>query len=128
MIEDPLLHLDRDPDSGVGNAELDRGLGGGLLENGDGDADPACLGELQRVADQIDEHLADPELIAPKTSPRAERRIDLSRELEALGLGRLRKHRHRLFHKMNEIEIRGLQLQAAGFDLGEVQDLIDHLQ
>ena len=79
------LHLGGDADAGVDDveAEGDVGVGLGLLENADDDL--AALGELDGVADQVDQHLPQPDRVGPDELRHAG--FDLQRQLQLLLAG-----------------------------------------
>ena len=88
--------------------------------------DFALFGELDGVADEIDDDLVQPRRDRP---PRpAERRADVAGQLEALAVGPHGQRLQRVAQRLVQIERDMLQLQLAGFDLGEVQDVVDDRQ
>jgi hypothetical protein len=88
--------------------------------------DLAPLGELDRVADQIEDDLAD----SPGVADQIVRDIgpDLVHELEPLGVGERRERLEHLAERLAQAEGHGLQLEPAGLDLGEVEDVVDDRQ
>ena len=82
LVEDAGLLLRRDADAGVAHLEHDlAGAGPGL----DDDADAAGLGELDGVAGEIEQHLAQPRGVADDALRQP--LVDVGGDLEALGLG-----------------------------------------
>ena len=88
----------------------------------DPDRDPPPGGELEGVPDQVDQHL--PKLAGVRLHRRqAVRRLPGQRDVLgprlALELGQ------RLRHEVGHRDGRHLEFHPAGFDLGEIQDLVD---
>ena len=84
------------------------------------------LGKFDGVADQIDQNLAQPPRVAAQQT--GNRRFDQAVEFEIFLLRPDGQHLDRIFHRNAQIEIQGLQLQLAGFNLGEIQNLVDDRQ
>jgi len=93
----------------------------GLL--GDADDNFAALGELDRVADEVHEHLAQPARIAAQEARHFGRHGH--DELGALGLRTLGEHVERALDGFRQIEIERLERQLAGLDLGEIEHVVD---
>ncbi len=53
---------------------------------------------------------------------------EATQDLESLAVRRFGHQFGDIFHQFMQIEIDGLELDAAGFDLGEVQDVVDDVQ
>ena len=83
----------------------------------------AAVGELHRIAAEVDEHLAQPDRIDANARQRLRRRI--AQQRDALGRGARRKHFRRLLHQLDQVALDGIELQAARFDLREVEHVID---
>ena len=98
----------------------------GALEQLDVDADLAALGELHGVVDEVGQDLPQPNGIAEQVLGDARRRM--RQELEPL-VGRLlpgdRRHRA---DDVVEPEVGGFDVELAGLDLGEVEDVVDDRQ
>ena len=87
------------------------------------DADLALAGELDGIADQVGDHLAQAQRVADQLSRHLGR--DLEQEFESLLLGPLPDEGdHRLEHFV-EFEGVVLEHQLAGLDAGKVQDVVD---
>ena len=84
---------------------------------------PAAQGELDGVAHQVDEHLPQPARIAAQL-PRHVLQ-DVAGEVETLGLRLLGQQFDRAFDGRLQIEVEFLEVQLAGLDLGEVEDVVD---
>src|SRR2546428_1825467 len=120
LVEDPALVSDRDADAGVGDRNLGR-----VRKTRSGDADgPACRRELDRVGDEVQEHLLE----------LAGVRFDVAKTggdaLEAdRFLGRQRPYC--VANLVDDIGDRNHlepQLHLAGFDFGEVEDVVDEAE
>ena len=86
----------------------------------------ALLGKFDRIAQQVQQYLLDSQLISPD-----QRRQVLCRfegDLEPLFKGRALLHQHGLFDTALQREFSLFQLDLAGLDLGQVQDIIDDRQ
>ncbi len=83
-------------------------------------------GELDGVADQVGEHLAQPAGVADQ----AQRQVggEAADQLQALGLGARREQLDDVAHRQLDVEGDRLEGQLAGLDLGEVEDVVDHRQ
>ena len=92
----------------------------------DGEADFALVGELDRVAQQIDQHLAQPQGIGEHGFGQGLNQFRLQLQLLR---GGLRAHRGGDFGHQLHRRARGwLDLELSGFDLREVEDVVDHRQ
>ena len=83
----------------------------------------ANVGELDRVAEQVHQHLAEAGDVAEQAV--GKRRIDEEGELEPLPRRRLGDQVEGRLDARPQIEGMPLQLQTAGVDLGEVEDVVD---
>ncbi len=115
-----------DADAAVAHREHDFVMIARLRAPGHLDVHAAALGELDRVADEIGQHLAQPHRIAAHGE--AHVRIDRDREAQALGFGvALHQLRDRA-DQLAQVEARRLQLEPLGVELGIVEDRIDDAQ
>ena len=90
------------------------------------DDDLAGLGELDRVAQQVEQHLAQPGRVADDAAGRP--RSTRYAELEPL-LRRARATRSSAASTQSpEVERLALELELPGLDLGEVEDVVDDVQ
>ena len=122
-VEDEAALLGGDPDARV----LDRhsqgdGVGGHGL-GVDANRNFAPLRELDRVADQVDEDLADPSGVAHEVV--GDSWTNLIRQLERLGVGERRERLDRLRQGLAQGEGHRLQLESTRLDLREVEDVVD---
>ena len=114
-------------DAGVAHGELELHLLAGVFEQFDLEPDLALLGELDRVVDEVGEDLAEPERIAEQilrespseTSARNSRPFSCA--FWAVSGGDRADH-------LVELEIGGLDVELAGLDLREVEDVVDDRQ
>ena len=90
------------------------------------DDDLAALGELDGVADQVDEHLAKPSRIAE--DGRRHVRLDVTGQLEALLVRARRQQPDRLLHGLAQVERHPLERQLPRLDLREVENVVDERQ
>ena len=89
------------------------------------DHDLAALGELHGVADEVDEHLAQPRGIAAQRSPGTSASI-IAGQLEALlGAPSARTGRATSSTRSRRSKRRRSSSQLARLDLGEVEDVVD---
>ena len=121
--EDARLLFRRDADAGVAHLEHDLVRRRALLDH---DADAARFGELDGVAGEIEQHLAQPRRVAGYAFGHPF--VDVGGDLEALGLGARTQKLDDLLDQRQQRERARLQFELAGFDLGEVQDLLDQRQ
>jgi len=110
-----------DADAGVGDRDLeDRRL---HARNGRTiDLDVALVRELDRVAHQVHHDLAQPAGVAAQHG-RCIGAID--DELDTLGGGLQRHHRHGLVHDAAQVELHALELELPGLDLRQVEHVVD---
>ena len=85
--------------------------------------DFAALGELDRVVDAVRQNLAEAERIAEQLLRDAGR--DVHQELEPLLVRLLRGQRRDGADDVVELEVGGFEIELAGLDLGEVEDVVD---
>ena len=88
--------------------------------------DPPALGELDGVAQQVDQHLADLDGVSRERARQA--RVLLEREAEALVPGQLAEHQPDVVQHLAQIERLHGQRRAAGLDLRHLQDVVDQGQ
>ena len=99
---------------------------GALAEPADVDPHAAGCGELQRVADEVEQHLAQPLGIAGDIGGHVGR--DLVPQLEPLRLRSRGEQRHRRVHQLAQVERGLLEVEPARVQPGEVEDVVDQLQ
>ncbi len=87
------------------------------------DGDHAALGELHGVRDQVGDDLRQPRRVARQHG--RDVRVTRHHEVEPLLAGQLGEHGGHLLQQQPDVEVQPLQLQPAGLDLGEVEDVVD---
>ena len=90
----------------------------------DSEDDLPGVGEFDRVAEHVDEDLADPARVA--ANAHGHLRIDHDGELEVLLIGLRRHHLGRLLHDNTQVEVDHLDVDLSRLDLREVEDVVDH--
>ena len=126
-LEDALDDLGGHPDPGVGDRELDelavvRRCAVGPTPDRHGDR--AAGGELDRVADQVGEHLAQPQRVG--LDPDRNVVVDAHVEAHALGGGLRCEQLAQVVDGLGERERLHVQLEPPGLDLGEVEQVVEH--
>jgi hypothetical protein len=121
--EEPVRPIGRDADAGVPDREPDPPV---AVRDRHRHGDRAVLGELDRVAEQVDQDLPDPALVADHR-----RRAvggEVGRQVQPLGVGGQRHQIDRPLDARVQRERPFVQGQLARLDLGEVQDVVDDHQ
>ena len=90
------------------------------------DHDFATLGELDGVVDEIGENLPQPHRVAAH-APRY-LLVDRAGDFQSLALGALTEKLDHILDRLDRIEHHLFQVDFAGFDLGEVENLVDDLE
>ena len=110
-------------DAGVAHLQPDDE---GVVVDRDGrdlDRDAAGLGELDRIADQVGQHLAQPVRITAEITLGG--RVDQGAQLQPL-FGRLGgDDLDHAFDQRLEVEVDGIELDPAGLQLRDVEDVVD---
>ena len=107
-----------DADAGVGDAEAeDSGRASG------GEADGTGLGELDGVAEEIEEDLAEAFFVGDDGIGQG--RIGQEREFDGLGAGAGSDHVGDALEEGEEAEFGGGDFEFAGLDFGDVEDVVD---
>ena len=112
-----------DPDAGVGDFEANDRSSVVVRDWYGPEHDFAFGGELHGVGDKIDQYLAKAGRIA--TDHPGQVRVWVGEQLELLVLRCVAEERGDVFEEYGRFEVDDLQLELAGFDLGEVQDVVD---
>ncbi len=118
------IHRNADPCIRDGTAQPHRGFV--LLKEIDTNNNFSLLGELDCIPRQVDKDLAQPAGVAPQQG--RDFGTHDADQLEALFARADGQHIHGFFHARAQIKIQTLQRQLAGFDLGEVQNVVDEVQ
>jgi hypothetical protein len=123
LVKDSLLLIGRNANAGVAHRDDDRiGLGAAL----DHDRNPALVGELDGVAGEIEQHLAQ----ACGVAHDLPRQVvgDIGGHRQVLRLRARRDQLHGLLDQDSEIERPRLEVEPAGLDLGEIENLLDQCE
>ncbi len=83
----------------------------------------AALGELDGVADQIDEDLPQANRVADHEIRHVRR--DVAGQLQILGVGAEAETAHSVRHRVAQLELDGIEVELAGLYFGEVEDVVD---
>jgi hypothetical protein len=111
-MEQPPLLFGGDADPGVGHVEAQLRFTGLVRAPRHPDDDLALLGELDRVADQVEQDLADPPGIARQ--PRGDRAVDAAAQLEPLLLRTLRQEGDALLDQLARVVFDPFDVELAG--------------
>ena len=111
---------------GGGGRKVGRRGSKGRIQSGDGEADLAIGGELDGVAEEVDQDLLQAQGVALHGTQGHRRWADA--QGQALGAGGGRQQAVHSLEEGRRIEGPGLQAQLAGLDLGEVEDIVDDPQ
>ena len=118
--EDARLIFWRNADAGVAHGDDDVVR---LRARFDDDGDAAGFGEFDRVADQVENHLAQPRRIADHA--RRQALVDIAADFQALGLGAGPQKLDRLLDKTGKRERPRREIEPAGFDLRQIEQFLD---
>ena len=118
--KDPRLMLGRDADAGIAYQEIDLA---GRCAGFDDERNAARLGELDRVAGEVEENLAQARGVAEHTLRQGV--FDIGGDFQRLRLRTRCDQLHCLFDQRGEIERPRREIEPAGLDLGEIENLLD---
>ncbi len=93
---------------------------------GRGHAHRALVGELDGVAEEVDQHLPQAGAVGVKHLGHAV--VDLKPQFQPLGGGLGRDHRHGVFKECANLERLRIEFELARLQLGEIQDVVDHTE
>ncbi len=113
-------------DAGVLHADAQLGTVAALVFDHRADHHGAFVGELDGVADQVGQHLLEPQRIAHQRQRRVA--IDKADQLQLLGVRGRAEDGQGVLDQVAQVEGHALQHQLAGFDLREVENLVDDAQ
>ena len=125
-LEQAVLHFRWDANARIDDVEAQHGVRRRLALFEDAHHHLAALGELDGVADEVEENLAQAARIAAQAAGHV--RQDGARELDALALRPLRQHVERPLDCLHQIKVERLEGELAGLDLGEIQNVVDDRQ
>ena len=116
----------RNPDTRVVDRDFEAVIGFpfGLRATREGKADCAVLGEFDGVAQQVDQDLTQPHRIAEDEARCI--RTQVAGEFQTFQRDARRERFQGVADQVEQIEFDFLDIQLAGFDLGEVEDVVDH--
>ena len=125
--EEQLLVRRGDADAGVLDRELQTSEGGRRRrQRGHPQTDVPGLGELHGVADEVVQHLAEPQRVAHER--RGQAGLDTKVELHALAFGAKREEVDDGLEQLIEVELRLLDQDPIGLQLGIVEDVVERRQ
>ena len=119
------LLLCADTDAGVAHAKVQQAAVV-LLAYANAQFDLAVGGELDGIAGEVGEDLLQPVAVSEQAS--GDLRVDLDQQLEVALTGLQGHQGGHVADQLVQLELAGAELQAAGFDLGEVENVVDHGQ
>ena len=126
-LKEGLLHLGRDADASVADLDLNRRLTVGPRRlRRHMNHDRTVFGELDRIADQIEEHLLDPCRIAMQKRQRCVTPVRLQGVLASSR--RITKRVDHLANDLSRIEVDLFEFEATGLDLREVEYFVQNRQ
>jgi hypothetical protein len=125
-LEQAGLHVGCDADAGVAHLETHDRSRLVRLRDRDPQDDLALLRELDRIADEVREHLAQPAGVSAQSARHVV--TDEAEQLERAGLGRLRERAEDLADRPPQVEVHHVEVDAPRLDLGEVEDVVDDLE
>ena len=97
----------------------------GLRQHVAAQHDAAARGELDRVAQQVDEHLRQPQRVAAQ---RLRQVAAVDRQRQALAARAVGDQRRRAREQRVDREVDRREHQLAGVDLGQVEDVVDDVE
>ena len=122
-LEDRLAFGARDANAGVRDGELQDEAFGVPGSHRDSGGDFAAVGELDGVADQVDQNLPKPVGVPDQSIGHVG--LDEGHHLQTLGMGAQGQAFHHGVHPVAQAELRLLQVQPPGFDARKVQDVVE---
>jgi hypothetical protein len=121
--EQPGANLDRDADAGIGDLDAQLDLVAAEVSMRRADAHIASLGELDGVADQVEQHLAETPGVADEQG--GKRPLHIGGNVKALVPRLQRQERDRGVDGPLRIERDALQRHLPGFELREIENVVD---
>ncbi len=112
-----------DADPGVDHRETQAYMLVGVFELRDFERHLTALRELHGIAQQVQQHLPQPAGITPQSGRHTGG--DQGAQFQPLAGGRFRHHVQRILHDFAQLKIQVFEVQFAGLDLGEIEDVID---
>ena len=126
LLEQRLLVLGRDADARVLHRDVQQDVVLRLRRETDPHGDLAVVGELEGIAGEIGEHLAEPTRVADEEGRHVGRRG--ADELQPLRMGAQGERSREVVQQSEQVEVERFELQPARLDLGEVEDVAEERQ
>src|SRR3990172_6589867 len=126
FFKDLFLHFFRNADAGIDDLEPQIDMLAGDVQDRDIDNYPAFFGELDGVADEVDQYLADQLFVTDQLIRRI--RGDVMNECKTFSFSQRRQHAHYGFKHDIEIERLILDVCLARLYFGDVEDILDQVQ
>ena len=114
--------LRRDADAGVADAERQ----GAVRRRLDRDRDAAGFGELDGIADQVEQHLAQAGGVADDAVRGCV--VDERGDFDALGMGARRQQLDHVLDQRAQRERLDVEIEPARLDLGKIEDVLDQAE
>lgn len=115
-----------DADPGVAHLETQQMLGARFAQATQLDVDAAAFGELDGVADQIAQHLAQADRVA--AHQQAHRRFDIQAQAQLATFGGALQQLHDAVEQFAQVEGGDFQFELVGLELGVIEDVVDDAQ
>ena len=125
-LEKLWLLLTRNADAGIAHDKKHLEATCGLGTTQDFEVHAAVAGELHRVAQQVDQHLAQAGFVLLEKFRQVWRYLGI--ELQSFGLRLRQNQRDDLLHQIRHPERHLLELETAGLDFGKVENVVDQSQ
>lgn len=117
------MGLSWNADAGIFHRESQGNGVVGLVHQVDAHVDFPGGREFQRITDEVQQRLPEPDRVAAEAAWNRTRHV--AGEFKAFPLSRSGKEFHGVIHRVLKIKVQLFQLEFAGFDFGEVEDVID---
>ena len=124
--EDAVDLVGRDADAAVFDFETQRGLRSAASDASHAQSHLAAVGEFHRVAEQVEQHLAQALLVDPHCLRQLGGHRQVEREILFLGLDSNDVGDRR--QELDETDCARVQVELAGLDLGQIEHVVDQHQ
>ena len=125
-MEQACLRFFINADAGIAHFKVQQVLCGGFTQATHADRDRSALGELDRIAYQVAQHLAQSYRIAAHGQAHAW--VELQGQAQAFVFGRPLHQLQYAIQHFAQVEAGDFQFQAMGLELGVIEDVIDDAQ
>src|SRR5690606_904835 len=122
-MEDALERGGRNADAGVAHLEAQARDLAGAIKLADGENDLAGIGELDGVADEVEDHLTQAGRVAADAGRHVG--VHVPEQFEGFATGVRALEVDGSLDEQRKVELAVLQFHATGLDLGEVEDVVD---